>query len=78
MCSNVNYVLKCKHTQVYVLICKYTQEPWLYPPSPLTRECSLDVYGACTGTAQVSVSLVSVFDPLFAQFRLYCLEVRLT
>jgi len=36
------------------------------------------VCGACTGTAQVGVSLVSLFDPLFKLSRLHCLNVCLT
>jgi len=36
------------------------------------------VCGACIGTAQVGVSLVSLFNPLFKQSRLHCLDVRLT
>jgi len=33
---------------------------------------------ACTGTTQVGVSLVSLFDPLFRWSRLYCLDVYYT
>jgi len=36
------------------------------------------VCGACTGTAQFGVSLVSLFDPLFKRSRLHCLDVCLT
>ena len=36
------------------------------------------VCGACMGTAQVGVSLVSLFDPLFKRFRLHCFDVCLT
>jgi len=36
------------------------------------------VCGACTCTAQVGVSLVSLFDPLFKRSRLHCFNVCLT
>jgi len=36
------------------------------------------VCGACIGTAQVGVSLVSLFDPLFKRSRLHCFDVCLT
>jgi len=36
------------------------------------------VCGACIGTAQVGVSLVSLVDPLFKRSRLHCLVVCLT
>ena len=36
------------------------------------------VCGSCIGTAQVVISLVSPFDPLFKQSRLHCLDVCLT
>ena len=36
------------------------------------------VCGACTGTAQVGVSLVFLFDPLFKRSRLHCSDVCLT
>jgi len=36
------------------------------------------VCGTCTGTAQVGVSLVSLFNPLFKQSRLHCLDACLT
>ena len=36
------------------------------------------VCGACTGTAQVGVLLVSLSDPLLKQSRLHCLDVSLT
>jgi len=45
------------------------------PSSPYQRAF---VCGACTGTAQVGVSLVSLWDPLFKRSRLHCLDVCLT
>jgi len=36
------------------------------------------VCGACIGTAQVVVSLVSLFDPLFKRSRLHCFDICLT
>jgi len=45
------------------------------PSSPHQRAF---VCWACTGTAQVGVSLVSLFDPLFKRSRLHCLDVCLT
>ena len=45
------------------------------PFSPHQREF---VCGACIGTAQVGVSLVSLFDPLFKRSRLYCFDICLT
>jgi len=45
------------------------------PSSPHQRAF---VCGACTGTAQVGVSLVSLFDLLFKRSRLHCLDVCLT
>jgi len=36
------------------------------------------ICGACTGTAQIGISLVSLFDPLFKRSRLNCLDVCLT
>ena len=45
------------------------------PSSPHQRAF---VYGACIGTAQVGVSLVSLFNPLFKQSRLHCFDICLT
>ena len=45
------------------------------PSSPHQRAF---VCGACTGTEQVGVSLVSLCDPLFKRSRLHCLDVCLT
>jgi len=42
------------------------------PSSPHQRAF---ICGACIGTAQVGVSLVSLFDLLFERSRLYCLDV---
>jgi hypothetical protein len=36
------------------------------------------VCGACIGTAQVGVSLVSLFGPLFKRSRLHCFDICLT
>jgi len=36
------------------------------------------VCGACIGTAQIGISLVSLFDPLFKRSRLYCFDIHLT
>ena len=36
------------------------------------------VCGACIGTAQVGVLLVSLFNPLFKQSRLHCFDIFLT
>jgi len=36
------------------------------------------VCGACIGTAQVGVLLVSLLDPLFKRSRLYCFDICLT
>jgi len=46
------------------------------PPS--SHHQRVFVCGACTGTAQVGVSLVFLFDPLFKQSRLNCLDICLT
>jgi len=54
------------NTQFPHALAKYTQEPWLYPPSFLTNEC---VCGAGTGTAQVGVLLVSCLVSLFKRSR---------
>jgi len=48
---------------------------WSYPPPPLTKERSSRDCGVCTGTAQVSVSLVSLLDSNFKRSRLHCLGV---
>jgi len=45
------------------------------PSSPHQRAF---VCGACIGTAQVGVSLVSLFDPLFKRSRLHCFDICLT
>ena len=45
------------------------------PSSPHQRAF---VCGACTGTAQVGASLVSLFDALLKRSRLHCLNVCLT
>ena len=60
-------------------LAKYTKdsEPWLYSPPLLTKERS-SMGRAATGTAQVGVLLVSLFDSLFKQLRLHCLDVSLT
>ena len=47
------------------------------PPADASRP-ALFVCGACIGTAQVGVSLVSFLNPLFKQFGLHCLDIRLT
>ena len=44
------------------------------PSSPCQRAF---VCGACTGTAQVGVLLVSLFNPLFKRSRLHCLDICL-
>jgi len=36
------------------------------------------VCGTCIGTAQVGVSLVSLFGPLFKRSRLHCFDICLT
>ena len=46
------------------------------PPSSLHQR--MFVCGACTGTAQVGISLVSLCDPQFKRSRLHCLDVCLT
>ena len=43
------------------------------PPSSLLQR--MFVCGACTGTAQVGISLVSLFDPLFKRSRLHCFDI---
>ena len=45
------------------------------PSSPHQR---LFVCGACIGTAQVGVSLVSLLNPLFKRSRLHCFDICLT
>jgi len=45
------------------------------PSSPHQRAF---VCGACIGTEQVDVSLVSLFNPLFKQSRLHCFNIYLT
>jgi len=45
------------------------------PSSPHQRTF---VCGACTGAAQVGVSLVSLFDLLLKRSRLYCFGISLT
>ena len=45
------------------------------PSSPHQRVL---VCGACTGTAQVGVPLVSLFNPLFKRSRLHCFDICLT
>jgi len=45
------------------------------PGSPQQRALGC---GACTGTAQVGVSLVSLFNPHFKRSRLHCLVVPFT
>ena len=40
--------------------------------------CLPVVCGACIGTAQVDISLVSLFDPLFKRSRLHCFDICLT
>ena len=45
------------------------------PSSPHQR---VFVCGACIGIAQVGVSLVSLFDPLFKRSRLHCFDICLT
>ena len=47
------------HTQPPHALAKYTQEPWLYPPSPLTKECS------SVGRAQAPDRLASRWCPFF-------------
>ena len=60
------------NTQPSHPLAKYTKEPWLCPPVPLTKERS------SVGRAQVGVSLVSLLDPLFKRSRLHRLGVFLT
>jgi len=55
-------------------LAKYTNEPWLYPPPPLTIKRRLCVHD----TTQVGVLLVSSLDSLFKQSRLHCLHLCLT
>ena len=45
------------------------------PSSPHQRAF---VCGACIGTAQVGVSLVSLLDPLFKRSKLHCLNIGFT
>jgi len=45
------------------------------PSSPHQRAF---VCGPCIGTAQVGVSLVSLFDPIFKRFRFHCFDICLT
>jgi len=45
---------------------------------PLSSYQQAFVCGACAGTTQVGVLLVSLFDPLFKRSRLHCLDVCLT
>jgi len=53
----------------------YKRDLVVPPCSPHQRAF---VYGACTGTAQLGVSLVSLVDLLFKQSRLHCFDVCLT
>jgi len=53
----------------------YTRDLVVTPSSPNQREF---VCGVCIGTAQVGISLVSLFDPLFKRSRLHCFDVCLT
>jgi len=48
------------------------------PPSRASPHQQTFVCGACAGTAQVGVSLVSLFNPLFKQSWLHCLDVYFT
>ena len=53
----------------------YKRDLVVTPFSPYQR---VFVCGTCASTTQVGVSLVSLFDPLFKQSRLHCLDVCLT
>ena len=65
---SIHFIDTRKHPTTHTLA-KYTQEPWLYPPAPLTWATEHSSVGPtpCTGTAQVGVSLVSLLDPRMAR-----------
>jgi len=69
---------------MYVSVCvPNPHTPWQSIQKPLVVPLSSPhqrafVCGACIGTAQVGVSLVSLFDPLFKRSRLHCFDVCLT
>ena len=55
---------------------KVCKEGLVVPLSPPHQRAF--VFGACTGTTQVVISLESLFDPLFKQSRLHCFAICLT
>jgi len=65
----------CKHATPTRLGQVYTRALGVPPSSPQQR---VFVCGACIGNAQVGISLVSLFDPLFKRSRLHCVDVCLT
>ena len=62
--------------QIHSRLGKVYKKALVVPPSSPHQRAF--VCGACTGTAQVGVSLVSLCDPLFKRSRLHCLDVCLT
>jgi len=64
------------YTHIYTQTGKVYKRALVVPPSSPHQRTF--VCGACTGTAQVGVLLVSLFDPLFKQCRLHCFDVCLT
>jgi len=65
----------CRHPSPTPLGKAYKRALVVPPSSPQKRAF---VCGACTGTVQVGVLLVSLFDPLFKRSRLHCLDICLT
>ena len=70
--------------RMYVPVCvPNPHTPWQSIQKPLVVPLSSPhqrafVCGACIGTAQVGVSLVSLFDLLFKRSRLHCFDTCLT
>ena len=72
------------YVRMYVSVCvPNPNSPWQSIQKPLVVPLSSPhqrafVCGACIGTAQVGVSLVSLFDPPFKRSRLHCFDICLT
>jgi len=73
--NSTHSINTCKHPTPTRFGKVYKRALVVPPVSPYQRAF---VCGSCTGTTQVGISLVSLFDPLFKRFRLHCLNVCLT